>query len=111
VHETLRHLATARPISTEYLVGALPGPEGRAPGVVDLPGRRVVVNVDPRESDPSRTSVDQFNASVSRLVDDAERDAGAEAQQREDGQRLWQYALLLMVVSLAAEGMLGRRLG
>jgi hypothetical protein len=111
VHETLRHLATARPISTEYLVGALPGPEGRAPGVIDLPGRRVVVNVDPRESDPSRTSVDQFKASVSRLVAGAERDAGAEAQQREDGQRLWQYALLLMVVSLAAEGMLGRRLG
>ena len=111
VHETLRHLATARTISTEYLVGALPGPEGRAPGVVDLPGRRVVVNVDPRESDPSRTSIDQFKSSVSRLAAGAEREAGAEAQQREDGQRLWQYALLLMVVSLAAEGMLGRRLG
>jgi hypothetical protein len=111
VHETLRHLATARPISTEYLVGGLPGPEGRVPGVVDLPGRRVVVNVDPRESDPSRTSADQFTASVSRLVAGAERAAGAEAQQREDGQRLWQYALLFMVVSLAAEGMLGRRLG
>lgn len=111
LHETLRHLATARPVSTEYLVGALPGPEGRAPGVVDLPGRRVVVNVDPRESDPSRTSIDQFKSSVSRLVAGAEQQAGAAAQQREDGQRLWQYALLLMVVSLAAEGMLGRRLG
>lgn len=111
VHETLRHLASARPVPTEYLVGALAGTEGRTPGVVDLPGRRVVVNVDPRESDPSRTSVDQFKASVSRLAAGAERQAGAEAQQREDGQRLWQFALLLMVVSLAAEGVLGRRLG
>jgi Aerotolerance regulator N-terminal/von Willebrand factor type A domain len=111
VHETLRHLASARPLSTEYLVGALPGAEGRNPGVVDLVGRRVVVNIDPRESDPSRTSVDQFKASVSRVAAGAERQAGAESQQREDGQRLWQYALLLMVVSLAAEGMLGRRLG
>ena len=111
VHETLRHLASARPVSIEYLVGSLPGAAGRTPGVVDLTGRRVVVNVDPRESDPSRTSVDQFKSSVSRLAAGAERQAGAEAQQREGGQRLWQYALLLMVVSLAAEGMLGRRLG
>jgi hypothetical protein len=100
-----------RPLSTDYVVGSLPGEAGRTPGVIELTGRRVVVNVDPRESDPSRTSVDQFKASVSRLAAGAERQAGAEAQQREDGQRLWQYALLLMVVSLAAEGMLGRRLG
>jgi hypothetical protein len=111
VHETLRHLASARPAQTEYLVGALPGTAGRTPGVVNLTGRRVVVNVDTRESDPSRTTVDQFKASVSRLAADTQRQAGAEAEQRENGQRLWQYALLLMVVSLAAEGMLGRRLG
>ncbi len=111
VHETLRHLAFARPTTTEYVVGALAGPAGRTPGVVELRGRRVAVNVDPRESDPSRTSADQFRASVSRLAAGAGQQAGAEAQQREDGQRLWQYALLLMVVSLAAEGMLGRRMG
>ena len=33
------------------------------------------------------------------------------AQQREDGQFLWWYGLLFMVVSLAAEGVIGRRLG
>jgi hypothetical protein len=32
-------------------------------------------------------------------------------REREDTHRLWQYGLLLMVVSLAAESMVGRRLG
>ncbi len=36
VHETLRHLAAARQVPTEYVVGALPGAAGRTPGVVDL---------------------------------------------------------------------------
>ena len=110
VHETLRHLASRR-VPTEYLVGALPGADGRTPGIVDLAARRVVVNIDPRESDPSRMSADAFKANVLRLTAVAARQAGAQAEEREDGQRLWQYALLLMVVSLAAEGMLGRRLG
>jgi hypothetical protein len=78
---------------------------------VDLGSRRVVVNVDPRESDPSPTTQEAFQASVSRLAAGGSQQGGAESREREDGQRLWQYALLLMVVSLAAEGMLGRRLG
>jgi hypothetical protein len=56
-------------------------------------------------------SADDFRAGVSRLNASAARQAGTETRDREDGQRLWQYALLMMVVSLAAEGMLGRRLG
>jgi hypothetical protein len=39
----------------------------------------------------------------------AARRAASDARDREGGQRLWQAALLLMVVSLAAEGLLGRR--
>jgi hypothetical protein len=79
--------------------------------VVDLTIRRVAVNVDPRESDPARSSVEAFKTSVSELTAGAAREAGVQAGQRENEQRLWQYALLLMVVSLVAEGMLGRRLG
>jgi hypothetical protein len=111
LHETLRYLASARQSRSEYVVGALPGDHGRAPGVVAHLGRRVVVNVDPRESDPARMTVDAFTAGVSRLTASAAREADAAEESREDGQRLWQYALLLMIVSLAAEGMLGRRLG
>ena len=73
--------------------------------------RRVAINVDPRESDPARMSADEFRAGVSRLNASAARETGTETRDQEDGQRLWQYALLMMVVSLAAEGMLGRRLG
>jgi hypothetical protein len=111
LHETLRYLASSRQAPSDYVVGALPGGNGQTPGVVTLTGRRVVVNVDPRESDPSRMTVDAFTAGVSRLTAGAAREASTAGQSREEGQRLWQYALLLMIVSLAAEGMLGRRLG
>ena len=115
IHEALRYLTASRVAKGEYLVGELPGLEGLTPGVTalkdDARARRVAVNVDPRESDPARMTADDFRAGVSRLNASAARDAGAGARDQEDGQRLWQYALLMMVVSLAAEGMLGRRLG
>jgi hypothetical protein len=126
VHETLRHLSAARQTPSEYVVGALPGEKGRTPGVVELPsagrtspvGRtlsgppvRVVINIDPRESDPARMTADAFKAGVSRLTAAAARQQGVAEASSEDGQRLWQYALLLMIIGLAAEGALGRRLG
>lgn len=120
VHETLRYLAAARTPRAEYLVGELPGPAGAVPGALQLagtgspdartPGRRVAVNVDPRESDPARMTADAFRAGITRLNAAAAHQAQAQARDREDSQRLWQYGLLLMLVSLAAEGMLGRRL-
>jgi hypothetical protein len=112
VHETLRYLAAARASRSEYLVGDLSGPQGGTPGVVTLAGgRRVAVNVDTRESDPARMTVDEFRAGIARLNETAAQQAGMQARADEDRQRLWQYALLLMVVSLAAEGIIGRRLG
>ena len=115
IHEALRYLTSSRLAKAEYLVGDLPGAEGLTPGVMtlthDARARRVAINVDPRESDPSRMSADDFRAGVSRLNASAAGQAGTGTRDQEDGQRLWQYALLMMVVSLAAEGMLGRRLG
>jgi hypothetical protein len=112
VHETLKHLA-ARQLTTEYTVGELPGEQGRTPGVVELNGggTRVVVNADPRESDPARVSGETFAANVSGLDGEAPDGGRADQQEQEDGQRLWQYALLLMLASVVAEGALGRRLG
>lgn len=112
IHETLRYLASARASRSEYLVGDLAGPQGARPGVVTLAAtRRVAVNVDPRESDPARMTSDAFRAGIAHLNTTAAQQAGTVAQDQEDRQRLWQYALLLMVVSLAAEGIVGRRLG
>ena len=111
VHETFRHLASSRRPPTEYLVGELSGAAGRTPGVVAVANRRVAINVDPRESDPARMTLDDFRAELAALSGEGETRGASPAEQREDGQRLWQYALLLMIVALAAEGMLGRRLG
>ncbi len=116
VHETMRYLGSARSSRTEYQVGDLPGALGATPGVVQLGtnqarGRRVAVNTDPRESDPRRMTGEAFQAGLSRLQAGAATEAQAEARRQEDAQGLWWYGLLLLVVSLAAEGLLGRRLG
>lgn len=111
IHETLRYLATPRTARSDYLVGDLQAVSAATPGIVDLQGRRVAVNTDPRESDPARMLAETFQAGISRLNATAAQQARSEARQQEDGQGLWWYGLLLMVVSLAAEGVLGRRLG
>jgi hypothetical protein len=116
VHETIRYLASPRSSRMEYHVGDLPGALGATPGVVQLGasqtrGRRVAVNTDPRESDPRRMTVEAFQAGISRLQAGAATEAQAEARRQEDAEGLWWYGLLLLVVSLAAEGILGRRLG
>jgi hypothetical protein len=116
VHEMMRYLASPRTSRSEYLVGELAGASGATPGVVQLGAnqpraRRVAVNPDPRESDPRRMTADAFQAGISRLQAGAAYEAQAEARRQEDVQGLWWYGLLLLVVSLAAEGLLGRRLG
>ena len=112
IHETLRYLSATRTARTDYVVGELPGAAGLVPGAVPLgPRRTVAVNIDPRESDPSRITAETFRAGIGRLNAAAAQQARAQAREREDSQRLWQYGLLLMIVSLAAEGMIGRRLG
>jgi hypothetical protein len=109
IHETVRYLASPRTSRTEYLVGELQA--ASTPGVVELQGRRIAVNPDPRESDPARMTVETFQAGISRLKAAAVQNAQSDARQREDRQFLWWYGLLVMVVSLAAEGVIGRRLG
>lgn len=112
IHEAVRYLASQRTSRTEYLVGELQ--VAAMPGVVSLPAPasgRIAVNVDPRESDPGRMTADTFQTGISRLNASAARSEEAAAKEREDGQFLWWYGLLLMVASLAAEGVLGRRLG
>jgi hypothetical protein len=81
----------------------LPAP---APG---LPERRVAVNVDIRESNPARTTVEGFSAGITRLGQSADVKAAAEAREQEERQRLWQLGLLAMLVALASEGFIGRK--
>ena len=111
VHEILRYLASPRTTRSDYLVGDLQAVAVSMPGVVELRGHRVAVNTDPREADPTRMPAAAFHAGISRLNATAARQVRSDAVQQEDGQGLWWYGLLLMVISLAAEGVLGRRLG
>jgi hypothetical protein len=124
IHETIRYLAAPRTSRTEYLVGEIP--DAAVPGMVNLarggrtvPGapaerdssRLAAVNVDTRESDPARMTTETFQAGISRLNAAAAQDEQTVARQQEDRQFLWWYGLLFMVISLAAEGIIGRRLG
>jgi hypothetical protein len=115
LHEAVRYLASARALTSDYFVGTAPAGVPRQPGVHAGPAangskpRRVAVNIDPREADPSRLSVEEFQGAVTRLKGSAATATRREARQREDDQRLWQYALALMIMTLALEGVVAAR--
>ncbi len=118
LHEAVRYLASARPPDGGYLVGEVPPGVPPAPGIATLPEsptsatgrpRRVAVNIDPRESDPARLSVEEFQSAVTRLKDVGASDARAEAGQQEDRQHVWEYVLAMMIALLAVEGVVASR--
>ena len=114
VHELVQYLAGERDARRELTMADIPAGLELEPGPATLPenGRRVVVNVDPRESEMTRSGVDTFLSHV-HLADPDARDASssqpAEAAQ-ESAQSYWWYAVLAMVLVLVAEGWLGRTL-
>ncbi|MBI3492068.1 MAG: VWA domain-containing protein [Acidobacteria bacterium] len=115
--EVVRYLASARPSATDYLVGDAPPGVARVPGVTTVadarrPGaaaRRVAINVDPREADPARMSLDDFQSAVTRLKPEGVSAARGESRQQEDRQHLWQYVLAAMALTLAVEGIVASR--
>ena len=117
VHEAVRYLASARAHTVDYLIGDVPAGVKRVPGIVTLNdaarpaggARTIAVNVDPRETDPARLSLDDFQSAVTRLKDAGRGETRGEARQQEDQQHLWQYALAAMALLLAAEGVLAAR--
>jgi aerotolerance regulator-like protein/VWA domain-containing protein len=113
LHEAVGYLASGR-AQSDYLVSDVPAGIPAVPGIAVMPApgpqsRTVAVNVDPRESDPTRVSVAEFQAAVTRLKDVGTADAQVEARQQEDRQHLWQYALALMMATLAIEGVVASR--
>jgi hypothetical protein len=114
VQESIRYAASARSRAGEYVIGDVPPGVPARPGIASLADasgrvRRVAVNVDPRESDPARISADEFQSAVTRLKETGVTEARVEAGQQEERQRLWQYAIGLMLFVLAAEGVLASR--
>jgi hypothetical protein len=117
VHETVRYLSTASDRGGDYVVGDVPAGVPAVPGVVSAPSpsgsntrtRRVVVNVDSRESDPSRISADEFQAAVTQLKVAGATETRASVTGQESTQHLWQFLLASMIAMLAAEGIVAAR--
>jgi hypothetical protein len=117
LHEVVRFLASARAHASDYVVGDAPAGVKREPGIVTVndgtraggAARRIAINVDPREADPARMSVEDFQSAVTRMKETAGSEARGEARQQEDDQHLWQYAIALMALLLVAEGIVASR--
>jgi hypothetical protein len=84
----------------------------QAPAAADgsvAPSARVAVNPDVRESNPARTSVEEFTTAIARLHQVEVVRAAEAARDQEERQRLWQLGLALLFLALAGEGLIGRR--
>jgi len=116
LHEIVGYLASARAHASDYVIADAPAGVRKEPGIASIvvatqgaATRQIAVNVDPRESDPARISVDEFKSAVTQMKEAAGVEARVEARQQEDRQHLWQYAVALMVMLLAAEGLVAAR--
>ncbi len=112
LHETLRYLTSGESSPRASTVGDQPADAVSQPGVITrVDGqRRVVVNVDPRESDPSALTAEQFAAAIGTPSQVVERQGPDPPSTRESGPRLWRALLVLMLLVLVAEGLLARRM-
>ena len=111
VQEIVRYLAGPPGLPRELLPSDVPGGMPRRPGVATDPasGRRVAVNVDPRESEPRPLTPDGFLARLGAMP------AGgsgalpmADGAAREAEQSLWWYVVLAVAAVLVGEAWLGR---
>ena len=111
LHEVARYLTGARPSRRDFAVADAPAGVEPRPGVVSVPetGRRITLNVDPRESTPAPLTADEFLArlEIAPPSPAVEVEAGGAAE-REAEQRYWWYALLALAGVLVAETWLGR---
>jgi aerotolerance regulator-like protein/VWA domain-containing protein len=107
--ETARYLTQGREHRQSFTIPDVPSGAKPAPGVYETPAGRVSVNPDVRESNPARTSVEEFKGAIARLNRSADIQARVESRQQEERQRLWQIGLIVMFLALAGEGLIGRK--
>lgn len=115
IDEALGYLAGPAPREAAYLVGSQPTGLPPVPGVRTeaatdgAPPVHVAVNVDPRESDPSRMTPADFQGALVHLKDEGVSQARTAAAADEGQQALWWYALALALAALAAESLVAKR--
>jgi hypothetical protein len=132
--ETARYLTQGKEQRQSFTVPDVPPGVAATPGIYDIvasqplsrPGEardrgssrpqeearetaRIAVNPDIRESNPARTSAEEFTAAIARLNQVAEVRALTAAKEQEERQRLWQLGLVVMFLALAGEGLIGRK--
>ena len=106
MHETIRYVTRARRSPRELFVADAPEAAARRPGVVAVSGRtrrdqRRSTGVGSRADRRSRVQGRRRRSCVPRR----RADRSADALAREESQRYWRYGLMLMLVALAAEGL------
>ena len=111
VVETVRYVARLPGGAREATISTVPPgvPAVAGAAVVPESGRRIVVNVDPRESDPAPMTAEAFLGRVdSRAAEGvaAEDETGPVRRERE--QAYWWYALAAMLAVLVGEAWLAR---
>jgi len=106
--ETVRHTAGSSDRRRDYVVAEAPEGVSAEPGGYDVAGRRIVVNVDPRESAVAVLSAADFEKMLKPGDAVSAEPVALRAQQVEGRQSLWRYGLLLMMLALVAESVVGR---
>jgi len=111
--ETARYLTQGRSERQTYVLPEVPSSIPSAPGVYAITTaqgeRRVAVNPDVRESNPAKSTVEEFSKAIARFARTDDVRARTDAREQEERQRLWQLGLLVMFLALASEGFIGRR--
>ncbi len=136
IHQVARYLAGDRLPVRDFLVSAAPEGVAHQPGIVTMPasttaesrsaghpvrvakagsptrqprwGARIVVNIDPRESDVSRMTLSQFEQMIPRAGGAVPGSAPIDQRQAEQQQGMWRLAIALAIVALLAEGLVGK---
>ena len=109
VIETARYLARGREPRQTYTLPLVPTGVPAQPGLHQTSSGLIAVNPDVRESNPARTTPDEFVAGITRSAEITASRVAAVAREQEERQRLWQVGLLVMFIALAGEGWIGRR--
>jgi hypothetical protein len=111
--QAARYLSGHLQRGSEFLVGDVPPGVRPVPGVTTIDNgagaRRVIVNVDPKESADDRMSPDEFRSAITRLKDDSVQAARIDATEQESRQHLWELLLVTMMLALFAEGIIAAR--
>jgi hypothetical protein len=110
VVEAVRHVSARAATADAFLVARVPAGARPEPGIQQVNGRTNALNVEARESSPATMTQPEVLALIDSSVtpDGGGVRQQAKAEQTESRQSLWQYGLMLMLLTLVAESFVGK---